>query len=194
MRMFVALIPAEHALEDLGEFLAPRQEVESGFRWTVPEQWHVTLAFMPQVSERSLDDLLARLQRAAARRTPFRVTVAGGGAFPDAGRAKVLFAALEAGDGEELRRLVVGARAAANKAGAAAAGSRFHPHLTLARTGRPVDVTKWIRVLDAYRGPVWEAQELTLVESHLGQGPRNRPRYEVIESFPLGRPERVIVG
>lgn len=189
MRMFVALVPPDHVLEDLGEFLAPRQEVESGFRWTVPEQWHVTLAFMPQVSERSLDDLLARLQRAAGRRAPFGVTVAGGGAFPDVGRAKVLFAGLEVSDAEELKRLATGARAAANKAGADAGGARFHPHLTLARIGRPVDVTKWIRVLDAYRGPGWEAQEIRLVESHLGEGPRKRPRYEVIESFPMGRRE-----
>ena len=187
MRMFVALVPPEEVLADLEEFLAPRQEASSGFRWTVPEQWHVTLAFLPQVPDRSLDDLLARLERAAGRRTPFAVSVAGGGAFPNAGRAKVLYAALDVTDAEELRRLATGARAAANKSGAAAEGTRFHPHLTLARIGRPLDVTRWIRVLDAYRGPAWEAQEISLVESHLGEGPRKRPRYELVESFPLGR-------
>ena len=187
--MFVALVPPEEALEDLAEFLVPRQEAGSGFRWTVPDQWHVTLAFMPQVQDRVLDDLLARLQRGAARRTPFTVTVTGGGAFPNAARAKVLFAGLEVGDPEELRRLATGARAAAGKAGAEAEGGRFHPHLTLARIGRPVEATKWIRVLDSYRGPSWQVSEISLIESHLGEGPRNRPRYEVIESFPLGRPQ-----
>lgn len=187
--MFVAIVPPEEALEDLGEFLAPRQEADGGFRWTVPEQWHVTLAFMPQVNDRSLDDLVARLQRAAARRTPFTVGVAGGGAFPNAARAKVLYAGLDVGDAEELRRLATGARAAAGKAGADAEGGRFHPHLTLARIGRPLDVTKWVRVLDAYRGPAWEAREVRLVESHLGEGPRRRPRYEVVASFALGRAE-----
>jgi 2'-5' RNA ligase len=187
MRMFVAVVPPEEALEDLGEFLAPRQEAEPGFRWTVPEQWHITLAFMPRVPDRSLDDLLARLQRAAARRSPFTVSVAGGGAFPNPARAKVLYAGLDVGDPETLRRLATGARAAAGKAGAEAEGGRFHPHLTLARIGRPVDVTKWIRVVDSYRGPAWEAGEISLVESHLGEGPRKRPRYEVVASFPLGR-------
>jgi 2'-5' RNA ligase len=194
MRMFVAVVPPERAVEDLGEFLAPRQEVESGLRWTAPEQWHVTLAFMPQVSERSLDDLVARLQRAAVRRAPFQVSVAGGGAFPNAGRAKVLFAGLDVDDAEELRRLATGARAAGNKAGAAVAGARFHPHLTLARLSRPVDVTKWIRVLDSYRGPTWEAMEISLIQSHLGEGPRKRPRYEVVESMRLGAPGSVTAG
>jgi RNA 2',3'-cyclic 3'-phosphodiesterase len=185
MRMFVALIPPEHALEDLAEFAGPRQEAEPGFRWTVPEQWHLTLAFLADVPDRHLDDLLARLERAAARRTPFAVTLAGGGAFPNPARAKVLFVGVEA-DGVELDRLATGARAAAAKAGCPVDGGRFHPHVTLARTGRPVSATRWVRVLDAYRGPTWTATGITLVASHLGEGPRRRPRYETVETFPLG--------
>lgn len=191
--MFVAVVPPAAALEDLAEFLGPRQEAGEGFRWTVPEQWHVTLAFMGRVPDRSLDDLHERLGRAAARRTPFALGVAGGGAFPNAGRAKVLYAGLDAGEhAEELRRLATGARAAANKAGAEAGGGRFHAHLTLARIGRPLDVTRWVRVLEGYRGPVWGAEEIALVESHLGEGPRRRPRYEVVATFPLGAPSRAL--
>jgi RNA 2',3'-cyclic 3'-phosphodiesterase len=187
MRMFVAVVPPQEATDDLAEFLAPRQEAEPGFRWTAPEQWHLTLAFMAQVADRHLDDLVARLERAAARRTAFPLRLAGGGAFPGPSRAKVLFAAVDAGEhAEELRRLATGARAAATKAGAATDGGRFHPHVTLARIGRPVEATRWLRVLDAYRGPTWQAGELALIESHLGEGPRNRPRYEVVETFPLG--------
>jgi 2'-5' RNA ligase len=186
MRMFVALVPPEGALEHLGEFLAPRQEAGRDLRWTAPEQWHVTLAFLPQVPDRTLDDLIARLERAAARRTAFSLSVAGGGAFPDPARAKVLYAGVGTEDREELRRLSVGARAAANKAGAEAVGGPFHPHVTVARLRRPLDVTRWLRVLDAYAGPVWEAAQIRLIASHLGEGPRNRPRYEVIESFRVG--------
>ena len=71
------------------------------------------------------------------------------------------------------------------QAGAEAEGGHFRPHVTLARIRRPLDVTKWVRVLEAYRGPTWEASRISLVASHLGEGPRKRPRYEVIESFPL---------
>jgi 2'-5' RNA ligase len=189
MRMFVALVPPSDALEHLGEFLAPRHEAEPGFRWTVPEQWHVTLAFMPKVADRHLDDLLARLERAAARRTAFALRVAGGGAFPNPARAKVLYAGLDVGDHrEELNRLATGARAAASKAGAETEGGGFHPHITLARLGRPVEVTRWLRVLDSYRGPAWTAGEIALIESHLGEGPRRRPRYEVVATSPLRRP------
>ena len=185
--MFVAVLLPEHASEDLGEFLAPRQEAGSELRWTVPDQWHVTLAFLPDVADRHLDELVVRLGRAAARRTPWQVSIAGGGAFPDPGRARVLFAGVEADDPEELRRAAVGTRAAATKAGTLTEGGRFHPHVTLARMRHPVEATRWLRVLDAYRGPTWTAQELALVASHLGEGPRRRPRYEVVETFTIGR-------
>jgi 2'-5' RNA ligase len=183
--MFVAVVPPVDALEDLTDFLEPRQESGPDLRWTVPEQWHVTLAFMPAVSSRHLDDLEERLDQAASRRTAFRVRLTGGGAFPDVARAKVLFAGVES-DGEELARLSAAARTAASTAGAEVQGGRFRPHVTLARSGRPIEATRWVRVLDAYRGPQWTADEVVLVASHLGEGPRRRPRHEVVGSWPLG--------
>jgi len=186
--MFVAVIPPADVREDLEEFLAPRREA-APFRWTTPDSWHLTLAFMAEVPDRALDDLVVRLGRAAARRTPMTLTLAGGGAFPRVSRAKVLFAAVDGTDEamEELRRASVGARAAANKAGAPADGARFRGHLTLARLNRPVEATRWLRVLSSYRSREFLVDEVALVESHLGEGPRKRPRYVVAETFALGR-------
>ena len=192
MRMFAAVMPPQDVLDELGEFLGPRQEAshESGeLRWTRPGSWHLTLAFMADVPDRSLDDLLDRLTRAGKRRSPFTLRLDGAGAFPNPARAKVLYAAV-GGDPEaveELRRLATGARAAANKAGAPSDGAAFRPHLTLARVRRPVEATRWLRVLSTYRSRDFPVTEMVLVESHLGQGPGNRPRYEVVQSFALGR-------
>ena len=143
---------------------------------------------MAEVHDRHLDDLVERLARGAARRTPFEVTGRRRRRVPRAGPRQ---GAVRGGRDRRRRaadRLPTGARAAAGKAGAAGDGGRFHPHVTLARTGRPVEATRWLRVLDAYRGPTWRADEVALVASHLGEGPRRRPRYEVVGTFPLGRP------
>ena len=91
-------------------------------------------------------------------------------------------------EGPELDRLATGVRAAATKAGADPAGGRFRPHVTLARVRRPLEATRWLRVLDTYRGPAWTAAEVALVESHLGEGPRGRPRHQTRATFELGRP------
>lgn len=188
--MFTAVVPPPEVVADLEELLAPRHEVaESGWRWTDPAQWHITLSFMASVPERVLDDLTERLGRAAARRSAITLRVAGGGAFPHVADARVLFGGLvtdcESG-AEELRRLAGGCRAAANRAGAPVDGARFRPHLTLARRNRPTEATRWVRILEGYRSPVWRVDEVALVRSHLGEGPRGRPRHEVVAAFPLG--------
>ncbi len=187
-RMFVAVIPPESVIEDLESFVGPRREA-APFRWTQPDQWHLTLAFSGNVPDRAYDDLVDRLGRAARKRHPVAARIAGGGAFPDAARAKVVYAGVQASDpdAEELRRMASGARAAVATSGAEVDGQRFRPHLTLARVHRPVEATKFIRLLDAYSSPTWTVGELALVASHLGEGPRNRARHEVVETFSLGR-------
>jgi RNA 2',3'-cyclic 3'-phosphodiesterase len=186
MRLFVALIPPEEAVDDLDSFLDVRRGA-APFRWALREQLHLTLAFLGDVAEYRLDELLERLERAASRRTAFDATITGGGAFPHAGRAKVLWAGVATSDvGEvELPRLATGARAAAAKSGIEVDGARFRPHVTVARLGVPTEVSNWVRLLDAYRGPTWRASAVSLVESHLGEGPHGRPRYEVMAELPL---------
>jgi 2'-5' RNA ligase len=185
MRMFIALPLPEAVKQDLADFLEPRQEAGSDLRWALPEQWHLTLAFLPEVADRHTDELLERLARVASRRKPMALRLAGAGAFPNAAHAKVLWAAVEH-DGEELMRLAGGARAAGAKSGIEVGGGRFHPHLTLARLGRPADVTRWLRVLDPYAGPSWQADEVELIASYLGQGRNGTSRHEVQEIFALG--------
>jgi 2'-5' RNA ligase len=187
MRMFAAVVPPPEVVADLDEFLDVRRAA-APFRWAAAEQLHVTVAFYADVAEHRLDDLVERLERAAARRTPFDARIAGGGAFPHAHGARVLWAGLDLDDGgrTELDRLATGARAAASRAGIAVDGQRFRPHVTLARLGHPAEVGDWIKLLDAYDGPRWTADAVTLLASHLGEGPRGRPRYEVVAELPLG--------
>jgi len=190
-RMFVAVQPPEDAIEHLDEFLDVRRAA-GDFRWATTEQMHVTLAFLAAVPERRVDDLMERLGRAAARRSSFDTRIAGGGAFPGPVDARVLWAALELDDHgrTELSRLATGARAAAAKAGIEVGGGRFRPHVTVARLRRPADVTRWVRLLEGYAGPGWTVDRVDLVESFLGQGPRGRPRYETVDTFPLGGDRR----
>jgi 2'-5' RNA ligase len=184
MRMFVAAVPPAQAVADLEEFVGPRRQQDGPLRWTTPEQWHVTLAFLAAVTDRHYDDLVERLSTAAARRPTLTLQLAGAGTFPNPARAKALWLGVS-GDTEPLGKLAAGARAAAARSGIEVDGAAFRAHLTLARLNRPVDVTKWLRVFDGYCGPAWHVGEIALIESHLGEGPRGKPRYEVRELLAL---------
>ncbi|MBC9957909.1 RNA 2',3'-cyclic phosphodiesterase [Yimella sp. cx-51] len=177
-RMFVAVVPPDDVKEELSDFLEPR----GGMPWIDPEQWHLTLAFLPSVHERDLDELIEALVRVAQRHEPFDLSLAGAGAFPDALSAKLLWMAPAA----DLGALASGVRNACNSAGATPDGQRFVGHLTIARLHRGMDARKWLQVLDTFRSDPWTVTEIELVASHLREGPSGRPRYETVASVALG--------
>ncbi len=190
MRLFAAIVPPAPVLEDLADFTRPRLEAgDTRLRWTMPYQWHLTLAFYEDVAERHLPELEERLGRAARRRTAMQVRIAGAGSFPNPAAARVLWCGVRTASevqAEELRRLATGCRAAGAKAGGQVDSGRFTPHVTVARLARPANVTRWLGVLSGYEGPEWTADEATLFASHLGQGVGRRPRYEELGRYALG--------
>lgn len=186
--MFAALVPPVEAVEDLESFLEVRR-ASADFRWTRPEQFHVTLAFMAEVSEWRVDGYLERLvDSLGAVRAP-QVRLARAVAFPGPAAAKVLAVGAEAEldqDAAALRSLAAKTRNAAVSAGIEVDGTTFRPHVTVARLGHPQDVTNWFRLLETYDGPSWSADRVTVFASHLGEGPRKTPRHEVIAEVTLG--------
>ena len=195
MRVFLAVLPPLEVVEHLESFVQPRREAIAGrgeWRWTRPEHLHITLAFIPELEEWREESLIHAGTEWTERQSPLSLSLAGAGAFPDPGAARVLWAGVteEAGVDAEpgtLAGWAKGLRAVANHAGARVDGTRFHPHLTLARAaGRPHPAGHLLQSLDTLRSPAWTADEVVLVSSHLGQGPRGTPRYEVRHRWPLG--------
>ena len=60
------------------------------------------------------------------------------------------------------------------------------PRVAHSITGSKTELSNWVRLLDAYRGPTWTVSSFALVHSRLGEGPRKRPVYEVVAAFPFG--------
>lgn len=177
-RMFTAVLPPPGVIRQLDTLLEPRRDADPALRWTRPEGWHVTLSFMAEVPAERLLRLEENLAEVAARARPFHVELAGGIAFPDAARARVL--GLAAAPEDPLSALSASCRSAASRAGVEADGARFVGHLTLARINRGLAAVRWLELLDSFPRWRWRADELCLVESHPGA------RYVVAERFPLG--------
>jgi len=189
MRLFAALYPPDAAVEHLDEFLAPRRDAGTDLRWTDTEQFHLTLAFMPDVAEHLVEPLADALVGSLTDRRPLDLRVIGGGAFPNAAEAKVIWGGVDVRDdpaAESLTSLARTVRLTASHEGAGPQGGPFRPHLTVARSRRAFEATRWLRILDAYAGPSWTADQVTLVASHLGEARGRRPRYEVMAQVPLG--------
>ncbi|GAA1420640.1 RNA 2',3'-cyclic phosphodiesterase [Agrococcus citreus] len=178
--MFVAVVPPADVREDLAEFLDPRE----GLRWTPVDRLHLTLGFLPDVSERILEPLDERLRAALLDLPPFDCRLSGAGAFPDADRPAVLWMGVDRGRAE-LEHLAQRVRTAASVAGAFPDGQRFVPHVTLARPPRHRSAIRWLRMLDTYASRTWTIDEVSLIESQL-RGRPHHPRHVEISVLPLG--------
>ncbi len=185
MRLFIGLAPPAAALDDLDAACAPLRQGREDLRWTSRELWHVTLAFLGEVSEDRLDRLLPRLERAARRHLVFGLSLAGAGAFPSQARANVLWSGLS-GDRKALGELAMSVSAGARRAGAPPPdeGRRYRPHVTLARCRMPADVRSIVDDLSGYQGPAWAVEEIYLIRSTLD----GQPRYEALGTWKLSFP------
>jgi len=148
-------------------------------RWTDPNGWHVTLAFLGATDRSEVPGLVSALRVAADGVAEFQLETGGVGAFPRPGAAQAIWYGMS-DPHHQLTDLAARVQAAVRPSSEPA---RFRPHLTLARSrvrrGEPLG--SWLATLDAPSGAL-TVSGLTLFRSHLGRGPA---RYEVLARLPL---------
>jgi 2'-5' RNA ligase len=182
MRLFVALKPPREAVEELRSTTERLPAPASGLRWTNPEQWHVTLVFLGEVGDDTVDELAHRLSRAATRHPPLSLAFGGGGRFGH----RVLWTAVR-GDRDRLRRLADSVRAAARRSRLQVEHRQYRPHLTLARAHLGVDLQPLVTRLAAWQGSPWVAHRLHLIHSRLGATPEGTALHESIGAWKLSK-------
>jgi len=185
MRLFVAITLPPPVVTALARQTDPLRPAWPALRWASPAAWHLTLAFLGEVPEQVVPALEQRLERAAGRHPALDLAVRGGGAFPGAARARVVWAGIQA-DQAALRKLAGSVAAGARRAGAPPPGEgrRYRPHITLARLRDPADVRPLAGALAGLSGPPWTAAGIHLIRSSPG-GPGEGPRYEDLAGWPL---------
>ena len=182
MRLFIAVTPSAEAIAHLAAALGAVRGA-ADLRWSRPESWHLTLTFLGEVDEGVAKDLDQRLARAARRHPPCQLAFQGAGRFDD----RVLWVGV-AGDRAALRQLAQASTRAAKRAGINVDERALRPHLTLARARTPTDLRPLVSALQAYTGPVWQVDRVSLVRSFLQQGPDRSSRYEVLAEHALAGP------
>lgn len=180
MRLFVALRPPPDAIGELWTASEALRREQQRLRWALPQQWHLTLAFLGEVGEETTSNLVERLGRVAARHPPLSLSLGGAGRFGN----RVLWIRVR-GETDRLRRLAVSVRAAARRARLPVEDRPYRPHLTLARARDGADLQPAVAALSGFEGRVWTVDELHLVCSHLGTGPGGTARHESHASWPL---------
>jgi 2'-5' RNA ligase len=151
-------------------------------RTVAPESLHLTLVFLGEVPERTLEDADSAFRAIAA--PGFELSLAGVDLFGGA-RPRVVYVAVAANPA--LERLQAKVETAARGAGIALPGRRFVPHVTLARLPERFTerdrLERAVAARGAYAAPRFAVTDFRLFRSHLGS---EGPLYEELARYPLG--------
>lgn len=175
-RLFFALWPPPAISDSLGE-TARQAAIRFGGRATRPETIHLTLAFLGDLPEARLPDLVAAA--ATVRAAPFDLTIDHTGFWS---RQRLLWAGVATDP--SLAALHARLREALAAAGLPPVpGPReFRPHLTLVRRTR-IDADSYLAAdLPSIGAITWPCRHFVLVRSCPGP---SGSAYQVIEQFPL---------
>ncbi len=169
MRLFFALEIPEETRRELEKFAVT---LDKPWRPIRPEQMHITLAFMGEVTEPGIDGVLEAGEAAASESAPFAVEISDTACFPESGDPRVLYARVDGG-----KALTSLAESLRSRLGELADQKKIKAHLTLARCRNG-----WARkILRKLRGN-WQVDSFSLFKSTLLE---EGPRHELIRRFQL---------
>jgi RNA 2',3'-cyclic 3'-phosphodiesterase len=114
-------------------------------KWVDPKSIHVTLKFLGEISEASIDELMLAIEESAQGVPPFKLEVAGVGAFPNLSRAQVVWVGVK-GELEKITQLQKRIESNTEQLGFPRESRAFTPHLTIGRVRNEASLNERTRL------------------------------------------------
>ena len=184
MRLFLAIDPGEACRNKLAAYIEKARTHTSGIRWVKPEKLHITMAFLGEVHDSRLEQVVSSSQRLTVSHRPFTASVHGSGVFPNWRRPRVVWLGIE--DRGALGKLGADIQAMCLDLGYPT-DHPFRAHLTIGRAGQPLSAPQRQGLKKALEVPIgphpFDVTRVSLLSSKLGAG---GSVYSELASFPLG--------
>ncbi|MBD3376908.1 RNA 2',3'-cyclic phosphodiesterase [candidate division KSB1 bacterium] len=167
LRTFICIPLPDEILCKVEQIQENVRQKEDGVKWVHPQSMHLTLQFLGDVKQTSVEEI-GRMITPLIESTPaFFLSLEGAGAFPNFRRPKVLWLGIQDESGQ-LVTLQEQIAAQLSKLGFKE-DKKYHPHLTLGRVKKP-----WLaqKVVDRLSDQKWElgsfsADRVLLMKSEL---------------------------
>ncbi len=137
-RVFISVeIPAE-IKEKLASLAWELPAANIPLKPVKPENLHITLKFLGEVSEKSLDEIIGSIRETAYGRKQFGIIFSGAGVFPSIGKPGVFWAGIK-DRGAGLVSMNSEMEDRLKKLGFQREERPYHPHITVARFGKKMN-------------------------------------------------------
>ena len=189
IRSFIAVEVPPGSAEGIRAVQQRLRAAEASVKWVDPDNFHITLKFLGNVEQERLADVWRSTAAALDGSKPFTMRFRGVGAFPNASRARVVWAGITEG-AEELTELAARVEEACEKHGFERERRPFQAHLTLGRVRQPAPNAALAAALaEQGEGDLGETrvERALLMRSDLT---RAGAVYRILEEASLGRRER----
>jgi 2'-5' RNA ligase len=100
MRLFIAIVLSEPIREALAQAQAHLKYAGADVKWVAKDNIHLTLKFLGEVPEGKLQQIKDALDEIGKSFTPFEISLAGLGAFPNISSPRVIWVGLDKGAAE----------------------------------------------------------------------------------------------
>ncbi len=160
-----------------------KEETKSFIRgkWVEPQNLHMTLQFLGEISQEQALSVLKNLQKIAESFSSFQVQYRMLGVFPDRKRPRILWIGVTKGE-NTLRKLASEVVQLNKKSGIKVDSKSFHPHVTICRI-KEVDRKKLSTLMNRYRNFTFGEEKVDRVALISSSLTSIGPIYSVVEEF-----------
>jgi 2'-5' RNA ligase len=169
-RIFIAVDIPDEARRIIASYIEELRRRFANVRvgWERPEKLHLTLKFIGQIDDKTLEELSRAVGEAVIRINRFDAILGGTGSFPSPKNPRVLWIGLPGDEGKfaELAKVVDGV---CERFGIETEKRKFHPHLTIGRIKDPAGARE-LGEFHLKQDPISErlkVTEVTVYESKL---------------------------
>jgi len=136
IRTFIS-VPVPEPLFNLQKKLKVTISEKMGkIRWLHKDQIHLTIKFLGDTTEDSINDVRHVMQKVADEFKPFNISIQKTGCFPKIERPRVMWIGVS-GELDKLYQLVEKIQKKLNPLGFPKDEKKYHPHITIARAKYP---------------------------------------------------------
>ena len=184
MRAFIALELPVNIRDSISQLQQRLRQSGAKVSWVKPENFHLTLRFLGDVTAQQIVMLTEELPDACTASPPLQLSIGELGFFPNARRPGVVWVGLTAETGD-LSGLQQAIESAAQRIGLKPENKHFHAHITLARirdhrrAGTLIDA---VHAEEDFTGDAFTIGNVALFSSELN--PKGAI-YHRIKEFPL---------
>jgi len=168
IRTFICIELPDEIRQRLAQLQTELRRYGADVRWVRTESIHLTLKFLGDVDERSINDIAKATENACKDIAPFSISVHQTDMFPNSRRPRVLWVGVEEPEGK-LELLHGKLEEELVQLGFPKEDRRFSPHLTIGRVKSAKDIDRVTQHLQAniFDAGDFKASEVVVMKSDL---------------------------